>query len=76
MDDGPRTGGLQMLCLIIGGTALYVALSSGALVALPFAVVFLGLVGWLEGYARRRTREDQAAEEARRRRASISHLDF
>jgi hypothetical protein len=75
MDDGPRIGGLQMLCLIIGGTALYVALSSGWIVAVAFAVVFLGLVGRLEVYARRRTREDER-EEARRRRASIKHLDF
>ena len=74
MDDGPRIGGLQMLCLIIGGVALYVTISAGSVVAAPFAVVFLGCVVWLEWYARRRAREDE--EEARRRRASIQHLDF
>ena len=76
MDDGPRIGGLQMLCLIIGGTALYVTLSAGSLVAVPFAVAGLGAVAWLEVYARRRAREDRQEEEARRRHASISHLDF
>ena len=75
MDDGPRIGGLQMLCLIIGGVALYVTISAGSVVAAPFAVVFLGCVVWLEWYARRRAREDEE-EEARRRRASIQHLDF
>src|SRR5919198_32847 len=49
MDDGPRIGGLQMLCLIIGGTALYVTLSTASVVAAPFAVAGLGAVAWLVG---------------------------
>ena len=73
MDDGPRIGGLQMLCLIIGGTALYVTLSTASVVAAPFAVAGLGAVAWLEVYARRRAR---ANDEAQRRHTSISHLDF
>jgi cytochrome c-type biogenesis protein CcmH/NrfF len=76
MDDGPRIGGLQILCLIIGGLSLYLTLTTASVVAAPFALVFLGLVVWLEIYARRRTREDEEEEESRRRHASISHLDF
>jgi hypothetical protein len=76
MDDGARIGGLQWLCVMIGGVAAYVTLTSGSVVAAPIAVVFLGFVVWLELYARRRAREEQEEEEARRRRASISHLDF
>lgn len=72
MDDGPRIGGLQVLCLIIGGLSLYLTLATDSVVAAPFAIVFLGLVVWLECYARRRAREDDEA----RRRTSISHLDF
>jgi hypothetical protein len=72
MDDGPRIGGLQILCLIIGGLSLYLTLATGSVVAAPFAIVFLGLMVWLELYARRRAREDEEA----RRRTSISHLDF
>ncbi|QEC50127.1 hypothetical protein FSW04_22830 [Baekduia soli] len=75
MDDGPRTGGLQALLLIVGATGALVAQSSGAWPGWLVAAASLALVAWLERYARRRVREEREEEE-RRRRASIAHLDF
>ncbi|WCB95865.1 hypothetical protein DSM104299_04616 [Baekduia alba] len=76
MDDGPRTGGLEALLLIIGITAAYVTFGAGAWAGAPVMVAAFAALIWLERYARRRTRDE---EEARKRRAgarSISHLDF
>jgi hypothetical protein len=76
MDDGPRTGGLQALLLIIGVTAGYVAFGAGAWGALPFMVAALGALIWLELYARRRAREEEEERQRRLRQHTISHLDF
>jgi membrane protein implicated in regulation of membrane protease activity len=75
VDDGPRTGGLEALLLIIGGVAAYVAIGSGVWGAAPVAVAAFAALVWLERYARRRAREEE--EERRRRlREGIHHLDF
>jgi Flp pilus assembly protein TadB len=72
MDDGPRTGGLQALFLIVGVTAGFVAVSAGAVVPAIVAVASFAMLVWLERHARRRAREDKEIRE----RARISHLDF
>ncbi|HEY6760086.1 MAG TPA: hypothetical protein VI318_11365 [Baekduia sp.] len=76
MDDGPRTGGLQALLLIIGLTAGYVAFGAHAWAALPVMVAALGALIWLELYARRRIREEEEERRRRLREGSIAHLDF
>lgn len=76
MDDGPRTGGLQALLLIIGGTAAYVTFGAGAWGAAPFMVAAFAGFLWLELYARRRAREAEEARQRRLRTHAISHLDF
>jgi hypothetical protein len=76
MDDGPRTGGLQALLLIIGLTAGYVTFGAGAWGAAPFMVAALGGVVWLELYARRRARQEEEERRRRLRERSIGHLDF
>jgi type IV secretory pathway TrbD component len=76
MDDGPRTGGLQALLLIIGATAAYVTFGAGSWGAAPFMVAAFGAVIWLELYARRRVREEEAERRRRLRERAISHLDF
>jgi hypothetical protein len=77
MDDGPRTGGLQALLLIIGGTAAYVTFGAGVWGAAPFMVAALGALVWLELYARRRAREEEAERQRRlRERPSTARLDF
>jgi hypothetical protein len=76
MDDGPRTGGLQALLLIIALTAGFVTFGAGAWGAAPFLVASLGAVIWLELYARRRAREEEAERQRRLREGAISHLDF
>jgi hypothetical protein len=76
VDDGPRTGGLEALLLIIAVTFGYVAFGAGAWGALPIAIAAaLGII-WLERYARRRAREEEAERQRRLRDHSISHLDF
>ncbi|HWH94228.1 MAG TPA: hypothetical protein VNT03_10235 [Baekduia sp.] len=76
MDDGPRTGGLEALLLIIGGVAAYVAIGTGVWGAAPFAVAaFAGLI-WLERYARRRARAEETERVRRLREGSILQLDL
>jgi membrane protein implicated in regulation of membrane protease activity len=76
MDDGPRTGGLQALLLIVAGVGAFVAFGAGAWGGAPVAIGALALVVWLEIYARRRVREDREEEDRRRRNRAIAHLDF
>ena len=76
MDDGPRTGGLQALLLIIGATFAYVSIGAGAWATLPVAILAFTGVVWLELYARRRAREEEAERQRRLRESDISHLDF
>jgi Flp pilus assembly protein TadB len=59
LDDGPRTGGLQALLLIVAITAGYVLFGAGAWGALPFLVAAVGGVIRLEIHARRRRREER-----------------
>jgi type IV secretory pathway TrbD component len=75
MDDGPRTGGLMALLLIVGGTAAYVTFGAGAWLAAPFMVAAFVTLIWLERYARRRAREEREARE-RHTHTAIAHLDF
>ena len=76
MDDGPRTGGLQALLLIIGLTAAYVTFGAGAWGAAPFMIAAFAALIWLELYARRRAREEEAERQRRLREGTITHLDF
>ncbi len=76
VDDGPRTGGLEALLLIIGGVAAYVTFSAGVWGAAPVAVLAFVLLIWLERYARRRARQEEEARLRRLREGSIRHLDF
>jgi hypothetical protein len=76
MDDGPRTGGLQALLLIVGITAAYVTFGAGAYGAVPFMVAAFGGLIWLEVYARRRVREDNEERERRFRDRTLSRLDY
>lgn len=78
MDDGPRTGALQLLILCIAAPAALIAVaiasSDGLLPALiPGAIALLGLyaVLRLELYARRRAREEREARERRLRDARM-----
>jgi hypothetical protein len=76
MDDGPRTGGLQALLLIIGGTCAYVTFGAGAYGAAPFMVAAFGALVWLEIYARRRAREEEEERERRFRERTIRRMDW
>jgi hypothetical protein len=76
VDDGPRTGGLEALLLIIALTFGYVAIGLGAWGALPIAVASFAGIIWLERYARRRARQEEAERQRRLREGSIEHLDF
>src|SRR4051794_39835401 len=87
VDDGPRTGGLEALPLIIGGGAAHVTptagggaasvtLSAGVGGAARVAVLASALLIWLERSARRRAREEEEARLRRLREGSIRHLDF
>jgi hypothetical protein len=76
VDDGPRTGGLEALLLIIGGVAAYVTLSAHVWGAAPVAIAALWALVWLERYARRRAREEEEERLRRLREGSIRHLDF
>jgi hypothetical protein len=71
MDDGPRTGGLQALLLIVAVTSGYVLFGAGAWGAAPFLVVSAAGVIWLEVYARRRAREEREERERRLREAGF-----
>jgi hypothetical protein len=76
VDDGPRTGGLEALLLIIAVTFGYVAIGVGAWGASPIAIAAVAGIIWLERYARRRAREEEAERRRRLRDRSISYLDF
>jgi hypothetical protein len=76
VDDGPRTGGLEALLLIIGGTFAYVAIGAGAWAAAPVAIAAFAGIFALERYARRRAREEERERRRRLRDRSIGHLDF
>jgi hypothetical protein len=76
MDDGPRTGGLQALLLIIALTAGFVTFGAGSWGAAPFLVASLGGVVWLELYARRRARHEERERQRRLRDRTLADLDF
>jgi type IV secretory pathway TrbD component len=76
MDDGPRTGGLQALLIIIGGTAAYVTFGAHAYGAAPFLVLCLGLLVWSEIYARRRAREDREERERYFRDRQVRRMEW
>lgn len=82
MDDGPRTGALQLLILCIAAPAALIALAIGTsdlLAALiPAAIALLGLYAILrlELYARRRSREEREERERRLRDARMPRDPF
>lgn len=83
MDDGPRTGALQLLILAIAApaalTALSIATSHGLLPALiPATIALLGLYAILrlEVYARHRAHEERELRERRLRDAHMPHDPF
>lgn len=72
MDDGPRTGALQLLLLLVGAACVYLVISyikaDSTRAALFPALIALGCLYSIyrtERYARRRSREE--AEERERR---------
>lgn len=72
MDDGPRTGALQLLLLLIAAACVYLTISyidagSDRAAAFPALIALFCLYGIFrtERYARRRSREE--AEERERR---------
>jgi hypothetical protein len=77
MDDGPRTGALQLLILCITAPAALIALSIGTsdllAAAIPTLIALLGLYTTirLELYARRRATEEAEARERRLRDARM-----
>lgn len=82
MDDGPRTGALQLLILCIAAPSALIALSIGTsdLLAslIPATIALLGLYAILrlELYARRRSREEAEARERRARDARMPRDPF
>ena len=88
MDDGPRTGALQLLLLAVGGSGGYIvaaAINHGdglGSVWLPLIAAIVSVVGivWLELYARRRAREERELRERRARelrdRETLRYLDI
>jgi hypothetical protein len=76
MDDGPRTGGLQALLLIIGGTAAYITFGAHAYGAVPVLALCAGLLVWSEIYARRRVREDREERERYFRDRQVRRMDW
>jgi hypothetical protein len=76
MDDGPRTGGLQALLLIIGGTCAYVTFGAHAYGAAPIMVVCLAALVWSEFYARRRAREEEEARKRYFRDRQLRRMDW
>lgn len=72
MDDGPRTGALQLLLLLVAAACVYLTISyikadslRAALFAALIALCCLYAIFRTERYARRRAREE--AEERERR---------
>jgi uncharacterized membrane protein YfcA len=76
MDDGPRTGALQLLLLLVGAACVYLTISyidadSTRAAAFPALIALFSLYAIVrtERYARRRSREE-AEERERRLRAA------
>lgn len=70
MDDGPRTGALQLLLLLVAAASIYLIVSyanagSYRAAAFPFLIALgcLYAVFRLERYARRRSREEAKERE-------------
>jgi predicted RND superfamily exporter protein len=78
MDDGPRTGALQLLLLLVGAACVYLTISyikaDSTRAALFPTLLALGCLYGIfrtERYARRRAREE--AEERERRRLEAQY---
>jgi hypothetical protein len=77
MDDGPRTGALQLLILCIAAPSALIALAIGTsdltAALIPALIALLGLYAILrlEVYARRRAHEEREARERRLREARM-----
>lgn len=83
MDDGPRTGALQLLLLLVGAACVYLTISyvdAGSTRAALFpTLIALGCLYALfrtERYARRRSREEAEERERRRRDARMPRDPF
>jgi hypothetical protein len=83
MDDGPRTGALQLLLLLVGAACVYLTISyinagSGRAAAFPALLALASLYGIYrtERYARRRAREEAEERERRLREARMPRDPF
>jgi hypothetical protein len=76
MDDGPRTGGLQALLVIIGGVCAFVTFGAHDYAAAPVLALCAAVLVWSEIYARRRAAEEEEARERYFRERRLRRMDW